>query len=621
MPNFPIQRLALAAALACGAAAAHADAGSTGNVMVATSAVASETCKSVNCFKKRWIYFGANMGRYKTTADPYYNKLVELIGAAKDAGYNGIAINAGGSGSYMSMLTDPPYYPYFYENYRSIIALAAAAGIELIPIDGHPENSTFRHPELIEALPVDRMRYHVQGAVASIAPESLTSINGGFENGSTGWNLIEASKNMSLDTTVAHSGHASVKFSTTQGASGVSRLLGVFNNLRPHTAYRMSFWIKTENYGMPMIVQFYDPAGKTTIYRNATTGLGWGTDANGAWNASGNTLDLTQDWKQYNLDFNTANETGFKFYIGTWAATMLNTGAAWIDDIEIREVGLPHVVRRSSLPVVVASDLTGAVYTEGADYSLAGDQLSIPANSRIKDGDYLRVSSYQSGRGFSSGWGAPASACTQTFFDEQKAVYDKINALFNTPSKFFIYYDEWRVMNWDPSCNVKSAGEYLANTTRKMQETLLSVNPALDMYIWNDMFDPNVNAVPLYYTVNGDLSNSVQGLHPNTVVMNWTGTKAKQVPSLKFFADKHFHQMLALYYDDKTLGATRDWLQNLSLAEQSSTSPVSGVDGFMYTTWYGMENYGDLKNMTDLIKLEYPQYWPTQAPTPAAPVQ
>lgn len=618
MPDFPFHRLALAAALACGTISAHADTASTGNVMVAGSAVAGETCRSVNCFKKRWIYFGANMGRYKTTADPYYNKLVELIGVAKDAGYNGIAINSGGSGSYVSMLNDPPYYPYFYENYRSIIALAAAAGIELIPVAGQPENSIVRHPELIEALPVDKVSFKVEGSAASAVGTSIVA-NGGFENGSTGWNLIEAGKNMSLDSTVAHSGQTSVKFSTTQGAPGTSRLLGVFSNLRPHTAYRMSFWIKTENYGMPLTVQIYDPAGKTTIYRNYTAGLGWGTNSNGAWNADGNTLDLTQDWKQYNLDFNTANQTGFKLYFGTWATTMQNTGAAWIDDIDIREVGLPHVVRRDSLPVVVASASTGTVYTEGADYSLAGEKLAIPAASRIHDGDYLTVSSYQSGRGFSSGWSAPASACTQTFFDEQKAVFDKINALFNTPSKFFIYYDEWRVMNWDPSCNVKSAGEYLANTTRKMQDTLLSVNPALDMYIWNDMYDPNLNAVPLYYTVNGDLSNSVQGLNPNTVVMNWTGSKAKQVPSLQFFAGKQFHQMLALYYDDKTLGATRDWLQNLSLAEQSSTLPVSGVDGFMYTTWYGTENYGDLKNVTDLIKREFPQYWPT--PAPAAPAQ
>lgn len=45
----------------------------------------------------------------------------------------------------------------------------------------------------------------------------------------------------------------------------------------------------------------------------------------------------------------------------------------------------------------------------------------------------------------------------------------------------------------------------------KHQETLLQAYPNLELYVWNDMFDPKMNAIPKYWAVNGDLSNSWLG--------------------------------------------------------------------------------------------------------------
>ncbi len=65
--------------------------------------------------------------------------------------------------------------------------------------------------------------------------------------------------------------------------------------------------------------------------------------------------------------------------------------------------------------------------------------------------------------------------------------------------------------------------------------------------------------------------------------------------------------MIALYYDDRSLDRTRQWLDSLDAAEKEG---VTGVDGFMYTTWMNNANYDDLEKVSDLIKEKYPKRWP-----------
>ncbi len=63
-------------------------------------------------------------------------------------------------------------------------------------------------------------------------------------------------------------------------------------------------------------------------------------------------------------------------------------------------------------------------------------------------------------------------------------------------------------MNWDPFCGMITAGEYLKNTIKKTQDTLLEINPNYEMYVWNDMIDPFHNATGAYMMSNGDMSGS-----------------------------------------------------------------------------------------------------------------
>jgi hypothetical protein len=67
------------------------------------------------------------------------------------------------------------------------------------------------------------------------------------------------------------------------------------------------------------------------------------------------------------------------------------------------------------------------------------------------------------------------------------------------------------------------------------------------------------------------LAAMVCGIHPDTVVVNWTqrNTYASEQPaiplqqsSLQFFHNRNLKQVIALYYDDLPL--TDEWLEDLA---------------------------------------------------------
>jgi hypothetical protein len=570
-----------------------------------------------NCFEKRWIYYGGNITAAASTADASFNKVIELIHLAKAEGYNGIALNAGGSGSYVAMLNPATAakYPHYFPNFALVVQAAKDNGIELIPVGGGPEVPVSAAPDLIEALPTIDTPFIVQDRHA--VPVGLSAVDDtSFENNSPAWELFEKTVgNTVYDNTGPHTGQRSIKFSKA-GDSNMARLHRKLSNLQPNTAYRASFWVRTKDYNPDAAfrIQITDPTAKAPMYSNASAGLGWGTQQNGVWNGSGNTLASTQDWKQYNLDFNTGNNPFTHLYIGSWKADLLQAGAVWLDDLEIKQIGLAHTIRRNpaSLPVTVKSEDGSITYVESLDYVVGVESLSLPAQSSIGEGAILRVSAYQSAQNMTSMWGTPASACHQKFFDIQKQYYDNIHGLLGGPTKFFLYYDENRVFNWDPACGNVTAGKYLANMIGKHQETLLQAYPDLELYVWNDMFDPKMNAIPKYWAVNGDVSNAWEGLKATTVIVNWSdeGT-AKRKASLEFFHGLGHRQMIAGYYDDSALatGNVHSWMEALAQAESNG---VTGVNGFMYTAWRGNAGYADVKAVADYIKLHYPQRWPQQ---------
>jgi hypothetical protein len=262
-----------------------------------------------------------------------------------------------------------------------------------------------------------------------------------------------------------------------------------------------------------------------------------------------------------------------------------------------------NVLRRPGCPFVVASGDGKTIYDEGKDYEPVRDEqlgrkpsmgdyefrhtgavLRLTEGSRIKDGDRLRVS-----------WHHPIATHryqVMCCLSEPK-VYDLLREQARrvhkvlAPKTWFFSHDEIRVAGWCRSCQAtrKTPGELLAGNVKQCIDIVKKIDPKARIVVWSDMFDPNHNAVDRYYLVNGSWKGSWEGLTPDVTIANWNGGKA--AASLKWFADRGHKQIIAGYYDGG--------LDNFHRWRKAMKS-VTGVGGFMYTTWQNkydlLEAYG-----------------------------
>ncbi len=583
-------------------------------VLACNAAAADNDCP--DCFPKRWIYYGGNV-----TTPGNFSTLKKLIADAAANGYNGIALNAGGDAGYHVLLKgDSGKAAALRRNLAELIALGVEHGVELIPVGGSPAVPVTVDPNLVEALPATTP-FTVRNKVATASDANLVE-NGDFAS-DAGWHRDNAW--VKFDPNNDHGGGSgSMKMSP--AASGPHRNARLYRrfDLAPHKAYRVTFWLKASA-GYPtskLTAQILGEDSGQPVYRNMTSRLGWGTRPDGSWNEAGNSdrsmFAPGQGWKKYELDFNTGNYSWVMFYLANQSGGDPST-AVWVDDIALREIGLAHPVRRASLPLVVKGR-DGTVYREGADYTVGVEQLKIPGGSRIRDGQVLDVAWYQSAVNMTVRFGTPATSCVDDYFDIQKAYYDELNKIFGgkfsgaKTDRYFMYYDEIRVMNWDPSCKPKpkTAGEYLARTVNGVGARLTGYRRPVEKLVWNDMFDPTMNAVPRYWQVNGDLSKSSVPLDSSFVIVNWAGEgrtggadDANRRVSLKRFAEPGHRQVVALYYD--SLSSVDNWLGVLG------KQPPRGLDGIMYTSWTdNYSGYAHLADTADKIRSRLPGRWPAK---------
>jgi hypothetical protein len=472
-------------------------------------------------------------------------------------------------------------------------AAAARAKVEIIPSVfpiGYSNALLANDPNLAEGMPVDRAPFVVKAREARLVPDATTKVvNGGLEDvrgdkfAGFGYQ-DEPGKVTVADREVKHGGKASCRMQD-MASSPVSRLIQSVT-VRPNACYRLSCWAKTRDLKPtgPFRLLAIGASGRTLSFREGG-------------------VEPTQDWTKIDVVFNSQGESQINVYVGMWGG---KSGTLWVDDLAIEEVSLVNVLRREGCPFVVASEDGKTTFVEGRDfepvvdpklgqvpyageYSFGhdGPTIRVKAASRIKDGDRLRVS-----------WYHPSlvlAADTACCLAEPK-VYDllrdqarRIEELFH-PRTVFMQHDELRVANWCKACLAKrmTAGQLLADNARKCTSILRDVSPKATILVWNDMFDPNHNAVKgPYYLVNGSLEGSWEGLDRSVVIANWNGGKARE--SLDFFAKRGHRQVIAGYYDDDDNFATWD----------AARKGVAGVDGFMYTTW--ASRFGDLERYGKLM--------------------
>ena len=95
----------------------------------------------------------------------------------------------------------------------------------------------------------------------------------------------------------------------------------------------ISFWVKTEGLSPA------DPEVKLLT-----------VDGNGAISFQSFHVNASQDWKRYDLVFNSLEYREGRLYLGSWSG---NQGKLWWDDLKVEEIGLVNELRRPGCPVTV----------------------------------------------------------------------------------------------------------------------------------------------------------------------------------------------------------------------------------------------------------------------------
>ena len=497
--------------------------------------------------QKRWLFVWRNMSNPAEV-----DRMIARFPRAQADGYNGVAFSAN--------------IPA--EKAPALREAAKKYGLDLVAIvmgGIHDRNYN-------EGVLAQDAVFQAHGGVATHQPENPAVVNGDFEeaNGNhlKGWPLQDDEGVASfVDHEVVHSGKASLRMENIGKNSSQHCRVSQPIKLIPHRQYRISFWVKSENLA---------PADAEVKVLTA--------DAGQAISFQTFHTARTQDWKQYDLVFNSLNTADARLYLGSWSG---QDGKLWWDDVRVEEIGLVNVLRRPGCPVTVRGE-NGATYEEGRDYQQIVDPLLQPyqayhqppvihlaPGTRIKEGERLRVSYYHPVIVYED----RLTTCISEpkIFEGWREQVRRANELLH-PAAFFMSHDEMRVMNQCALCQSKgmTPGQLLAWNVRQAAQIIREVRPDAGIWVWNDMFDPMHNAKDHYYAVNGSLKGSWEGLDKDVGIANWHGgLKGK---NCRFFADRGLKQILSGYYDGDENGARiAEWRAN--------TQDVPGIVGAMYTTW------------------------------------
>jgi len=543
-------------------------------------------------YARRWFYAAFNL-QVEKNAD----ELVVLLGRAGKAGYNGVVL----ADYKLNVLDRVP--PHYFKNLDRVKAAADRAGIEIIPAVfpiGYSNGLLAHDPNLAEGLPVTDAPFVAKRGEAVLATDGAAHfVNGDLEDVKgdrfAGFSFQDDPGTTTFaDRDTTHGGKVACRMQDPgKGTSHGNCRLSQRVKLRPHACYRFSCWVKTKD---------LRPAGGFRLLALGKGGQALTFFSEGA-------LKPTEDWKNVEVVFNSLDEGEITLYVGQWGG---QGGTLWVDDLKLEELGLVNVLRRDGCPLTVTSADGKTVYAEGKDYlpvrdaklgqepyageysfGHAAPALQLPPNSRIKDGDRLRVSWYHPV--LIHGEQVMCCLSEPKVYDLLKDQAKRVHELLK-PKTWFLSHDEVRVAGWCRACRdtKKTPGQLLADNVSRCVKVIRALDPKAEVVVWSDMFDPHHNAVDRYYLVNGSLEGSWKGLPEDVVIANWNGGKA--AASLKWFAGRGHPQVMAGYYDEGPDNFKR-W--------RAAAKGVPKVAGFLYTTW--QHKYDDLEATAQQMRDEAPR--------------
>lgn len=263
--------------------------------------------------QKRWLFVWRDLSNPREV-----ERMLARFPRAKADGYNGVAFS----------------YNVAAEKAAALKEAAQQNGLDLVAIvmgGAHYRNYT-------EGVLSRDALFVAHGGTARFEADNPTRVvNGDFEevagNHFKGWSFQDDEGVTSFaDHTVVHSGRTSLRMeSLGKNQYGHCRLAQPLK-LEPHRQYHISVWVKTEN---------LSPAEPEVKVLTA--------DAQRAINFQTFHADRTQDWKHYDLVFNSLDNRDGVLYLGAWSG---KEGKLWWDDLRLEEIGLVNVLRRDRKSVV-----------------------------------------------------------------------------------------------------------------------------------------------------------------------------------------------------------------------------------------------------------------------------
>jgi len=278
--------------------------------------------------QKRWLFIWRDMKDPKEV-----DRMIERFPRAKAAGYNGVAFACD-----------------LVESRAAALRQAAQRnGLDLIAIvmgGSHDRN-------YVEGLPVKDALFEVHGGRATLLADNPTRVlNAGFEeftnNHFKNWSFQDdEGVTTFVDHEVKHGGVAALRMENIgKNPARHCRIMQQIK-LQPQRQYHISFWLKSEN------LTPADPEVKVLK-----------TDGLGTLSFQTVHVEPTQDWKHYDLSFNSQDSTTANLYLGSWNG---RNGKMWWDDLSVEEIGLVNVLRRPGCPVAVRRE-RGTGCEEGRDF-------------------------------------------------------------------------------------------------------------------------------------------------------------------------------------------------------------------------------------------------------------
>ena len=575
-------------------------------LLLALALLASSEAAPREPYPNRWVRISASL-----RDDGDVERVRRIVETASQHGLNGVALSAGLD---QLDLKGPDYMTRLAQ----VREICKKAGMEIIPsfMSAGYGGSVLSHDRnLAEGLPVRDALFVVSGGaarravvstnplgeqvaaqaprMARLAPDPAVAIdNGGFETLRDGElagfrRSAPAGAGIAADSAVFRSGKSSVRFDGFSAASREFLRLAQVVAVHPYRQYRLSCWIRSEAMGAA------DPFGSGNFQLEVLGG-----DERRPLQYENPRVPAGAEWRKAAVVFNSWGYDRVEIAPKVRGAA---GGKFWLDDLQLEEIGLVNVLRRPGTPLVVRGD-SGAVYTEGSDYSAVADPqlgsrsdhdgpaIEVLRSGRIKEGERLRVSYYHS----ASIYNGQVPVCMsepklyEIWRNQARLVHQALE-----PRKYLLNMDEIRVAGSCEACKKRnlSLAEILGDCLTRQYEMLREAAKA-EVWVWSDMLDPSHNANAerkYYYLAVGNYAGSWTRVPKELGIVCWY--YEKRAASLRHFSSLGFRTVAGAYYDGDTLDNPKGWLEALAA--------TPGSAGILYTTW--LNKYELLGPFGDLV--------------------